>query len=189
MSSRTATRAAVQMKKKGGKKERKQWSILFIITCPIITCQIQATEIMPTFSANISLYLRRVCLFVQGHLPHCNQLFARGHAEEIEAADCHLSLLSEMVTQPGDIRRAHPGQPHIPQPLLCLQKLQKEQVGTPILQGRGAHTTFALIHLADAFTRRGFKLTQDTIQVYSGGLRASRKGPTVVPRQYLDWKS
>lgn len=93
--------------------------------------QIQATEILPTFVSNI--YLRQMCLFVQGHLPHCNQFLAREHAEETEAADCHISLLSEMATQPGDIHRAHSGQPHVPKPLLCLQKLQKEQVSKAVL--------------------------------------------------------
>lgn len=84
-----------------------------------------------------------MCLFVQGHLPHGNQFPAREHAEKIEAADCHLSLLSEMVTEPGDIHRAHPGQSYIPQPLLCLQKLQKEQVNTLIVM---LHILYSHLH-------------------------------------------
>lgn len=105
----------------------EDWIILFV-TCVIISCKPKISN-----NTHIHIYLREMCSFVQGHLPHCNQFLAREHAKNVKAADCHISLLSEMATQAGDIRRAHSGQPHVPEPLLCLQKFQKEQVSKAIL--------------------------------------------------------
>lgn len=130
----------------------KTKSFFFFITCINISCKFKLERIIPTFVSDI--YLRQMyLLFVQGHLPHCNQFLTREHAEETEAADCHVSLLSEMATQSRNIRRAHSGQPHVSQPLLCLQKLQKEQVSKAILQSHGAHTTFTFIPLVDGLSK------------------------------------